>query len=152
MLTLAADSTRQPCASSDTYIRGNIIAVLVGRLSCESARAVPCHGAGQAQRFVDGRGEGIPARARRTVDVRRLRVVSVRGNIRIPSVVVGVSLGKRGAVIVAGLLFLLMVVSGSLLSLGKARNDRILALHNVGSVLTVIAISGAIYLLTRVRW
>lgn len=53
------------------------------------------------------------------------------------------------AVIVAGLLFLLMVVSGSLLSLGKARNDEILALHKVGSLLTVIAISGAIYLLTR---
>ena len=56
------------------------------------------------------------------------------------------------AIIVAGLLFLLMVVSGSLLSLGKARNKGILALHNVGSVLTVIATSGAIYLLTRGRW
>ncbi len=32
-------------------------------------------------------------------------------------------------VIIAGLLFLLMVVSGSLLSLGKARNDEILTLH-----------------------
>jgi hypothetical protein len=56
------------------------------------------------------------------------------------------------AVIVAGLLFLLMVVSGSLLSLGKARNDEIMALHKAGSLLTVIAISGVIYLLTRGRW
>jgi len=56
------------------------------------------------------------------------------------------------AVIVAGLLFVLMVVSGSLLSLGKARNDEILALHNVGSVLTVICTAGAIYLLTCGRW
>jgi len=55
------------------------------------------------------------------------------------------------AVIVAGLFFLLMVVTGSLLSLGKARNDGILALHNVGSVLTVVATFGAIYLLTRGR-
>ena len=56
------------------------------------------------------------------------------------------------AVIVAGLLFVLMVVSGSLLSLGKARNKGIVALHNVGSVLTVITTAGAIYLLTRGRW
>ncbi len=56
------------------------------------------------------------------------------------------------AVIVAGLLFVLMVVSGSLLSLGKARNDWMLALHNVGSVLTVGATAGAIYLLTHGRW
>jgi hypothetical protein len=56
------------------------------------------------------------------------------------------------AVIVAGLLFLLMVVSGSLLSLGKARNNGILALHNVGSVLTVVITSWATYLLTRGRW
>jgi hypothetical protein len=55
------------------------------------------------------------------------------------------------AVIVAGLLFVLMVVSGSLLSLGKARNDWMVALHEAGSLLTVIATSGAIYLLTRGR-
>jgi len=55
------------------------------------------------------------------------------------------------AVIVAGLLFVLMVVSGSLLSLGKARNKGMVALHNVGSVLTVITAAGAIYLLTRGR-
>jgi hypothetical protein len=56
------------------------------------------------------------------------------------------------AVIIAGLLFLLMVVSGSLLSLGKARNDEILTLHKVGSVLTVVATAGAIYLLIRGKW
>ncbi len=56
------------------------------------------------------------------------------------------------AVIIAGLLFVLMVLSGSLLSLGKARNDWMLALHKAGSLLTVIATSGAIYLLTRGRW
>jgi hypothetical protein len=55
------------------------------------------------------------------------------------------------AVIVAGLLFVLMVVSGSLLSLGKARNKGMVALHNVGSVLTGITTAGAIYLLTRGR-
>jgi hypothetical protein len=56
------------------------------------------------------------------------------------------------AVIIAGLLFVLMVVSGSLLSLGKARNKGIIALHNVGSVLTVVATAEAIYLLIRDRW
>jgi hypothetical protein len=52
------------------------------------------------------------------------------------------------AIIVAGLFFVLMVVSGSFLSLGKARNKGMVALHNVGSVLTVVATAGAIYLLT----
>jgi len=56
------------------------------------------------------------------------------------------------AVIVAGLLFVLLIASGSLLSLAKPRNDAILAVHKVGSFLTVIATSGAIYLLTRGRW
>jgi|SRR5271165_5872413 len=56
------------------------------------------------------------------------------------------------AVIVAGLLFLLMFVSGSLLSLGKARSDALLAVHQAGSLLTVIPASAAIYLLTRGRW
>ncbi len=55
-------------------------------------------------------------------------------------------------VIAAGLFFLLMVVSGSLLSLGKARNDEILTLHKVASLLTVIVTSWAIYVLTRGRW
>ncbi|MGA7895721.1 MAG: hypothetical protein WCA49_21070, partial [Candidatus Sulfotelmatobacter sp.] len=43
------------------------------------------------------------------------------------------------AIIMAGLLFVLTVVSGSLLSLGKARNDEVLALHKVGSFLAVVA-------------
>ena len=55
-------------------------------------------------------------------------------------------------VIVAGLLFLLMIISGSLLSLGKARNGEILAIHKVVSRLTVIPTFGTIYLLTRGRW
>jgi len=56
------------------------------------------------------------------------------------------------AVIIAGLLFLLMFVSGGLLSLGKARNDEILAVHKVASLLTVIPTFGTIYLMTRGRW
>jgi hypothetical protein len=55
-------------------------------------------------------------------------------------------------VVVAGLLFLLMIISGSLLSLGRARNDEILSMHKVVSVLTVIPAFGAIELLTRGRW
>jgi hypothetical protein len=55
-------------------------------------------------------------------------------------------------VIIAGLLFLLMIVSGSLLSLGRARNDAIFGIHKVLSALTVIPTFGAIYLLTRGRW
>ncbi|HKM79533.1 MAG TPA: hypothetical protein VJY15_01030 [Candidatus Acidoferrum sp.] len=56
------------------------------------------------------------------------------------------------AVILAGLFFLLMIISGSLLSLGRPRNDGILAAHKVFSVLTAIPIFGAIYLLIRGRW
>jgi hypothetical protein len=56
------------------------------------------------------------------------------------------------AVIIAGLLFLLMFVSGGLLSLGKARNDEILAVHKVASLLTVIPTFGTIYLMTRGKW
>ena len=56
------------------------------------------------------------------------------------------------AVIIAGLLFLLMFVSGGLLSLGKARNDEILAVHKAASLLTVIPTFGTIYLMTRGRW
>lgn len=56
------------------------------------------------------------------------------------------------AVIIAGLFFLLMIISGSLLSLGRPRNDEILAVHKVFSVLTAIPTFGAIYLLTRGRW
>ena len=55
-------------------------------------------------------------------------------------------------VMVAGLGFVLMVVSGSLLSLGRARSDGTLAVHNVGSLLTLVSTSAAIYLLTRGRW
>jgi hypothetical protein len=56
------------------------------------------------------------------------------------------------AVIAAGLSFLLKFVSGSLLSLAKARTEEILALHKVGFLLTVILTSGAIYLLACGRW
>ena len=56
------------------------------------------------------------------------------------------------AVILAGLFFVLMIISGSLLSLGRPRSDAILAVHKVLSVLTVIPTFGAIYLLIRGRW
>lgn len=56
------------------------------------------------------------------------------------------------AVIIAGLFFLLMIISGSLLSLGRPRNEELLAVHKVVSVLTAIPTFGAIYLLTRGRW
>ena len=56
------------------------------------------------------------------------------------------------AVIIAGIFFLLMIISGSLLSLGRPRNDELLAVHKVVSVLTAIPTFGAIYLLTRGRW
>jgi len=55
------------------------------------------------------------------------------------------------AVIIAGLFFLLMIISGGLLSLGRPRSDELLAIHKVCSVLTVIPTFGAIYLLTRGR-
>jgi len=44
-----------------------------------------------------------------------------------------------------------MIITGSLLSLGRARNDPLLAVHQVVGVLTVIPTFGAIYLLTRGR-
>jgi hypothetical protein len=56
------------------------------------------------------------------------------------------------AVIIAGMFFLLMIISGSLLSLGRPRNDALLAVHKVASVLTAIPTFGAIYLLARGRW
>ena len=56
---------------------------------------------------------------------------------------------ELAAIIVAGLLFLLMFVSEILLSLGKARNDGIWAVHRVGSLITAIPIAVAIYLLMR---
>ncbi len=46
------------------------------------------------------------------------------------------------AVIVAGLSFLLVFISGSLWSLAKARTEEILAGHKVGSLLTVILTGG----------
>jgi hypothetical protein len=59
---------------------------------------------------------------------------------------------ELAAVIIAGLFFLLMIISGSLLSLGKARSDELLGVHKVFSVLTAIPTFGAIYLLIRGRW
>jgi len=56
------------------------------------------------------------------------------------------------AVIFTGLLFLLMFVTGSLLSLGKAANEVAQVLHDVFAVLTFISTSGVIYLLKRGRW
>ncbi len=56
------------------------------------------------------------------------------------------------AVIFTGLFFLLMFVTGSLLSLGKAANEAVQVFHETGAVLTFISTSGAIYLLTRGRW
>jgi hypothetical protein len=54
-------------------------------------------------------------------------------------------------VIFTGLLFLLMFVTGTLLSLGKAANEAVQFVHEVVAVLTAISTSGAIYLLTRGR-
>ena len=59
---------------------------------------------------------------------------------------------ELAAVILAGLFFVLMIITGSLLSLGRPRNDEILAVHKIFSVLTFIPTFGAIYLLTRGRW
>ena len=56
------------------------------------------------------------------------------------------------AVVIAGLFFLLMIISGSLLSLGRPRNDQLLAVHKVVLFLTVIPTFGAICLLIRGRW
>ncbi len=53
------------------------------------------------------------------------------------------------AVGLAALFFLLMIVSGSLLSLGRPRSNAVLAVHKIGSVLTLIPTFGVIYLLTR---
>jgi hypothetical protein len=58
---------------------------------------------------------------------------------------------ELSAVIFTGLFFLLMFVTGSLLSLGKAANGVVQVLHEVVAVLTVIFTSGAIYLLTHGR-
>jgi len=59
---------------------------------------------------------------------------------------------ELAAVIFAGLFFLLMIITGSLLSLGKPKSGELLAVHKIFSVLTIIPAFGAIYLLTRGRW
>jgi hypothetical protein len=56
------------------------------------------------------------------------------------------------AVIFTGLLFLLLFVTGTLLSLGKPANEAVQVVHGVVAVLTVISTSGAIYLLMRGKW
>jgi hypothetical protein len=55
-------------------------------------------------------------------------------------------------VIFTGLFFVLMFVTGSLLSLGKAANEVVQVLHEVLAVLTFISASGVIFLLTRGKW
>ena len=59
---------------------------------------------------------------------------------------------ERTVVITTGFLFLLMFVTGTLLSLGKAATEVVQIAHKVGAVLTAISTSGAIYLLTRARF
>jgi uncharacterized membrane protein len=63
----------------------------------------------------------------------------------------GVGMGgiEVAAVIIAGLLLLLMFVSGALLSIGRARNNEIFTVHKVASLLTAIPTAMAIYLLIR---
>jgi hypothetical protein len=56
------------------------------------------------------------------------------------------------AVIVIGLFFLLMFVTGSLLSLGRAANTAMQVVHEVVAALTSVSTCGAIYFLTRGRW
>jgi hypothetical protein len=53
------------------------------------------------------------------------------------------------AVVFTGLFFLLVIISGSVLSLGRARSDGLLAVHKVVSVLRLVPTFGAIYLLAR---
>jgi hypothetical protein len=50
-----------------------------------------------------------------------------------------------------GLLFLLMFVTGTLLSLGKAANEVVQVVHEVVAVLAAISTSGAVHLLTGDR-
>lgn len=56
------------------------------------------------------------------------------------------------AVIITGLLFLLMFVTGTLLSLGKAANEAVQLVHKLVAVLTTVLTSSTIYLLTRAKW
>ncbi len=53
------------------------------------------------------------------------------------------------AVVFTGLSFLLMIISGSVLSLGRARSDGLLVVHKIVSVLMLVPTFGAIYLLAR---
>jgi len=53
------------------------------------------------------------------------------------------------AVMFTGLLFLLMFVTGTLLSLGKAASEVVHVVHDVVAVPTVVSTFAAIYLLTR---
>jgi hypothetical protein len=55
------------------------------------------------------------------------------------------------AVVVTGLLFLILIVTGSVLSLGKAVNAGVQVAHKVFAILGAISTFGAIYLLTRGR-
>jgi len=55
-------------------------------------------------------------------------------------------------VVIAGSLFLLMIISGSLLSLAGPRNGDLLAVHKLVSGLAAIPTFGAMYLPTRGRW
>ena len=55
------------------------------------------------------------------------------------------------AVLITGLFFVLMFVTGTVLSLGKAVNAGVQVAHKVFAVLTAISTSGAVYLLTRGR-
>ncbi len=58
-------------------------------------------------------------------------VMGISARLTIPNLHRGIEFRsiELTAVIVAGLFLVLMFVSGSLLSLGKARNDEILAVH-----------------------
>jgi hypothetical protein len=56
------------------------------------------------------------------------------------------------AVIFTALFFLLMFVTGSLLSLGKTANTAMQVVHESVAVLTSISTCGAIYLLTHGGW
>jgi hypothetical protein len=55
------------------------------------------------------------------------------------------------SVIITGLLFLLMFVTGTLLSLDKAANHVLQMVHKVVAIFAAISTFGAIYLLARAR-
>ena len=80
-----------------------------------------------------------------------LTVIVAAVTIRKLQSAVGMGGVEVALVIVAGLLFLLMFVSGAFLSIGRARNDEILTLHKVASLMIAIPAALAIYLLLRSR-